>query len=297
MLLYFFCISIHRIIVYNIRKRKGDNNMNKKLGFIGCGNMGKAIAEGVLKSGLIKGEDMLICDHHPDRLTVLKDIYHAVFMNQKEVAKESDYLVIGVKPHMYAGVIQEIRDVVKQDVVIINIAAGQTIDNVQSMFQSDIAVARVMPNTPAQVQAGMSALCFSEQVSEEDQRNIYDIFASFGRCEVLKESLVSAAGSASGASPAFVYMFIEAMADGAVRLGLPRDKAYVFCSQAVLGAAKMVLESGMHPGALKDAVCSPGGSTIEGVAILEERGMRSAVMDALLACQNKSKQMQKDNEK
>ncbi|MEG2909946.1 MAG: pyrroline-5-carboxylate reductase [Erysipelotrichaceae bacterium] len=271
--------------------------MNKIIGFIGCGNMGKAIAEGILKSGIIKGSDMLICDHHPDKLSSLISTYQVEMAEQNEVARKSDILFLGVKPHRYQSVIEEIDKMVKKEVVIVDIAAGQSIANVQRLFNSDIKVARAMPNTPAQVQAGMSALCFSERVSEEERIFIYNLFASFGRCEIIDETIINSASSASGASPAFVYMFIEAMADGAVRLGMKRSTAYTFCAQAVLGAAKMVLESGEHPGALKDAVCSPGGSTIEGVAVLEERGMRSAVMDALLACEEKSKKMAEMNEK
>ncbi|MEG0290369.1 MAG: pyrroline-5-carboxylate reductase [Erysipelotrichaceae bacterium] len=271
--------------------------MNNIIGFIGCGNMGKAIAQGMLSAGIVEGKQVMICDHHPENLASMQARYHVELKEQAEVARASDILILAVKPHRYASVIDEIRDLVKKDVVIVDIAAGQSIANVQRLFKSDMKVARAMPNTPAQVQAGMSALCFSENVEQAQRSFIYDLFTSFGRCEIIDEKIINSASSASGASPAFVYMFIEAMADGAVRLGMKRSTAYIFCAQAVLGAAKMVLESGEHPGALKDAVCSPGGSTIEGVAVLEERGMRSAVMDALLACEEKSKKMAEANEK
>lgn len=269
--------------------------MNNKIGFIGCGNMGKAIAEGILKTGFIQGDHLFLCDHHEDRLIHLKDQYGVNIVDQKTLCTQCNIVLLGVKPHMYAGLIDQIADQLSDDVLIINIAAGQSTQNVQALFKKNVKVARVMPNTPSLVQEGMSALCFSDNVNKEEQKYLYDMFASLGRCEILSETLMAAAGSASGASPAFVYMFIEAMADGAVRLGFKRDQAYIFCAQAVLGAAKMVLETGEHPGALKDAVCSPGGSTIEGVAVLEERGMRSAVMDALLACNEKSNKMAEMN--
>lgn len=270
--------------------------MKKTIGFIGCGNMGRAIAEGILKAGAVSGENMYISDHHPDRLKTLEDTYHVHLTAQAETVAISDILVLGVKPHMYHDLIEEIRDQVKEDVIIVDIAAGQTIENVQHMFGREIKVARIMPNTPAAVMEGMTALCGSANMRIEEINMMKDLFSSFGRCEILSETMVSAAGTASGASPAFIYMLIEAMADGAVLLGMKREQAYTFCAQAVLGSARMVLESGLHPGALKDQVCSPGGSTIEGVAVLENSGFRSAIIEAMRAANAKSEAMKKHNE-
>lgn len=270
--------------------------MYKTIGFIGCGNMGKAIAEGILKAGAVPGENMYVSDHHPDRLKTLEETYHVLLCDQATTVKNSEILVLGVKPHMYHDLIEEIRDQVKEDVIIVDIAAGQTIENVQHMFGREIKVVRIMPNTPAAVMEGMTALCGSTNLSSDEITMMKELFSSFGRCEILSETIVSAAGTASGASPAFIYMLIEAMADGAVLLGMKREQAYTFCAQAVLGSARMVLESGMHPGALKDQVCSPGGSTIEGVAVLENSGFRSAIIEAMRAANQKSELMKKSNE-
>ena len=169
-----------------------------------------------------------------------------------------------------------------------SVAAGQSIALIESLFGKPVQVVRAMPNTPALVREGMTALCANNLVSEESFAWVQALFATCGRVEVIPESLMGAAGTVSGASPAWVYMLIEAMADGAVRDGMPRAQAYKFAAQAVQGAAKMVLESGLHPGELKDQVTSPGGTTIEAVRVLEERGFRGAVIDAMGACTAKN---------
>lgn len=177
--------------------------------------------------------------------------------------------------------------------LLVSIAAGKSIASIESLFGREIKLVRAMPNTPALVGEGMSALCANARVSEAELAEIRAVFNSFGVCEFVPESMMDTVVGVSGSSPAYVYLFIEAMADAAVADGMPRAQAYKFAAQSVLGSAKMVLETGSHPGALKDAVCSPGGTTIEAVAILEEEGMRHAVIRAQRACVQKSKDMGK----
>ena len=172
-----------------------------------------------------------------------------------------------------------------------DIAAGITILDVKKYFGKDLKVIKAMPNTPALVLQAMSAISFDDKVTEEDKACITSIFNSFGKCEVVEETMMDAVTSVSGSSPAYVFMFIEAMADAAVAQGLPRNKAYTFAAQAVLGSAQMVLETGMHPGALKDMVCSPGGTKIDAVCELERMGFRASVESAMRVCGEKSKKM------
>ena len=175
--------------------------------------------------------------------------------------------------------------------IIVDIAAGVTILDVKKYFDKDVKVIKAMPNTPALVLQAMSAISFDDLVTEEDKNCITSIFNSFGKCEVVDETMMDAVTSVSGSSPAYVFMFIEAMADAAVAQGLPRKQAYTFAAQAVLGSAQMVLETGMHPGALKDMVCSPDGTTIDAVCELERTGFRASVESAMRACGEKSKKM------
>jgi len=213
--------------------------------------------------------------------------------DNKEVASNSNILFLAVKPHLYSAVINEIREYVKEDCIVITIAAGQTIENVEKDFGRQVKLVRTMPNTPALVGEGMTALCPNKMVSKDEVEEVIKIFNSFGKAEIIEEKLIDAFITVSGSSPAYVFMFIEAMADGAVLQGMPRDKAYNMAAQAVFGAAKMVIETGKHPGELKDMVCSPGGTTIEAVAELEEKGFRAAVISAMKRCADKSKEMSK----
>ena len=176
--------------------------------------------------------------------------------------------------------------------VLCSMAAGLSIARIQEMAGGDYPVIRIMPNTPASVGAGMIQYCTSN-VTAEEEAEFLKLMAPAGRLDAVPESLIDAASCVSGCGPAWVYQFIEALADGGVACGLPRAKAQEYAAQMVLGSAKLVLESGQHPGALKDAVCSPGGSTIQGVRVLEEKGLRGAVMDAVIASYNKTKEMGK----
>lgn len=251
-----------------------------KIGFIGMGNMGQAIMKGLLK--VYSPEDILFSSAHKEKMEkVTKETGVPHADSNAACAGQVKYLVLAVKPQMMPGVFDEIKDVVTKDQVVISIAAGYSIQDFKDGLGEDTRVVRSMPNTPAMVSEGMTGVCYDDTLfDEEEKRTIDEFFSSFGKMERLPERLMDVVGCASGCTPAYVYMFIEALADGCVKHGLSRQSAYKMAAQAVLGSAKMVLETGMHPGELKDMVCSPGGTTIEGVAALEECGFRSAVIKA-----------------
>ena len=268
--------------------------MDRIVGFIGGGNMAKAIIGGVIQSGLVGKENIIASAKSQKTVDFLRDTYGIQSTTKNEdVAQTADILFLAVKPNMFATVIPEIRDCKKEGQVIVSIAAGQTIAAIEAAYGGEIKLVRAMPNTPALVGEAMSALCLNANVSEEEAAEVTSIFESFGKAEIVPESMMDAVIGVSGSSPAYVYMFIEAMADAAVADGMPREKAYKFAAQSVLGSAKMVLETGKHPGELKDAVCSPGGTTIEAVAKLEETGFRQAVISSQRACVEKSREMSK----
>lgn len=267
--------------------------MEMTIGMIGVGNMGKAIIEGVLNKKLVGCEQVYLSDLQAEKTKPLQDTYGCQVASNEVVAKMADVLILAIKPHQYEAVIDQIKEVVKEHVIIVDIAASITIQNIHDFFGRDIKTARVMPNTPALISEGMSGIAFDEFMEKEDRQKVIQIFESVGQIGIVNENQIDAVASVSGASPAYVYMFIEALADGAVMLGLSREEAYRFASQAVVGAAKMVQQTGQHPGMLKDAVCSPGGTTIEAVAKLEEKGFRSAVIEAMRANDHKAKKMKK----
>ncbi|TCO74826.1 pyrroline-5-carboxylate reductase [Marinisporobacter balticus] len=268
--------------------------MKKIIGFIGAGNMGQAMVGGIVKSKLLQPQQVMMADRSEERLKVVSKEYGIkVNTDNKEVAKNADVLILSVKPNIYAPVIEEIKDIVKEDVIIITIAAGKDISGTEKGFGRKLKVVRAMPNTPALVGEGMTSISPNEKLSNEEIDEVVKILKSFGKVEIVNEKLMNAVTSVSGSSPAYVFMFIEAMADGAVLDGIPRDQAYRMAAQAVLGSAKMVLDTGMHPGALKDMVCSPSGTTIEAVTTLEKTGFRAAVISAMKSCTNKSIEMSK----
>lgn len=261
-----------------------------KIGFIGCGNMGSAMMQGILNAGKCKADEIMVSAKTEATLQAKKDAFGVqVSRDNREVAAFAEVLFLAVKPQFYEEVIAEIKDSVTEKQLIVSIAPGKTLAWFQEKFGKDLKVIRTMPNTPAMVGEGMTGICANENVTEEELARICDICDSFGKSEVVSEHLMDVVTSVSGSSPAYVFLFIEAMADAAVADGMPRAKAYKFAAQAVLGSAKMVLDTGMHPGVLKDMVCSPGGTTIEAVRVLEEKGMRSAVIEAMKACTKKSK--------
>lgn len=263
-----------------------------KIGFIGLGNMAKAMIGGMLQKDMVKAGDILGSARTKATVEKMQKEYGICGMgNNAEVAKAADVLVLAVKPQFFPEVIEEIRGEIKEETLIISIAAGKTLQWIEEAFDRKIKLVRCMPNTPALVGEGCTGVCVNPHVSEEETEYSLKLMESFGKAYLVPERLMDAVGAVSGSSPAYVFMFIEAMADGAVAAGMPRTQAYEFAAQAVYGSAKLVLETGRHPGDLKDMVCSPGGTTIQGLRVLEEKGMRGAVMDALLACVEKSQKL------
>lgn len=261
-----------------------------KIGFIGCGNMATAMIKGIIGNSIATKDDIMGADLSQASIDKISaDVGIAVTTDNKKVAGEVDVLVLSVKPQFYETVIHEIRDIVTEKQLIITIAPGKTLAWLGEQFGKKVKIVRTMPNTPALVGEGITAACYNENVTQEELETVIGLLRGFGKCEVVPENLMDVVTSVSGSSPAYVFLFIEAMADGAVADGMPRAQAYEFAAQAVLGSAKMVLETGKHPGELKDMVCSPGGTTIEAVRVLEEKGMRSAVFEAVKACTRKSR--------
>lgn len=259
-----------------------------KFGFIGMGNMGYAMLSGA--NSVYKKEELAFSCLRMERKSEVKEKTGVSFCeDNKELVKSSEYVVLAVKPQVYPQVLEEIRDSVRDQQIVISIAPGITTTSVKESLGGRVRVVRAMPNTPALVKEGMSGICFSEdEYTDEEKQTVTDFFNSFGKCQVVPEKIMDAVVCASGSSPAYVYLFIEALADSAVKYGIPRAQAYTFAAQTVLGSAKMVLETGMHPGVLKDQVCSPGGTTIAAVAALEEEGFRNAVLKAGDACYEKT---------
>lgn len=261
-----------------------------KIGFIGCGNMATSIIKGIIRKQIIDAENIIASAKTKATLDrVQKELGVKVSTDNLEVTENSDILVLAVKPQYYPEVIAQIKDVVRKEQIVISIAPGKTLDWLQEQFGGSVRLVRTMPNTPSLVGEGMTGACRNEYVTDEDYATVLQILGSFGEVETIPENLMDVCVSVSGSSPAYIYILIEAMADGAVADGMPRAQAYKFAAQSVLGSAKMVLETGKHPGELKDQVCSPGGTTIEAVRVLEEKGFRSSVIEAMKACVRKAR--------
>jgi len=268
--------------------------MNKKIGFIGCGNMGGALAIACAKS--IGGDRVLLSDLSEKTLRIACERSGGTPMPTDQLVKEADILVLAVKPQVYAAVIGQIAPLFCRRAskpLIISIAAGVTVARVRAMgVGEDCPIIRIMPNTPASVGEGM-ILYTCDRTERQDEEDFLSAFAAAGRLCPLPEDKIDAASALSGCGPAFVCLFAEAMADGAVACGLPRAQANLFAAQTLLGTAKLMIEAESHPGVLKDAVCSPGGTTIQGVRRLEEGGMRGTVMDAVIAAYEKTLALKK----
>lgn len=263
-----------------------------KIGLIGLGNMATAMIGGMVAKKIVDSKDILGSSKSKESVEKMVKAFGITGKTDNhEVAKESDILFLSVKPQMYPFIIEEIKNDIKNDAVIVSIAPGKTIEWLKQLFGKDVKIVRCMPNTPALVGEGCTGVCHGENVTAEEFLQVMNILNSFGKGIEVAEHLMDAVVGVSGSSPAYVFMFIEAMADAAVADGMPRKQAYEFAAQAVYGSAKMVLETGKHPGELKDMVCSPGGTTIEAVNVLEKKGFRSAVMEAQRACVAKSKGM------
>lgn len=268
--------------------------MDKKISFIGCGNMGQAILKGLLNSGQVKAENVWVYTPSPGKV---QQLCASLGVNQAQSAQEAaqagDIVIGAVKPGIMLRVMSEIASNLNKDSLVVSVAAGITLSQLATVLGHDRKIIRAMSNTPALIGAGMTSLTPNALVDADDLHEIVEMFRSFGCAEVVDESLIHAVVGISGSAPAYIFMLIEAMADAGVLGGMPRDQAYRFVAQAVAGSAQMVQQTNMHPAALKDMVCSPAGTTIEAVKVLEEKGLRAAVVSAIAACMARSEQLSK----
>lgn len=270
--------------------------MNKKISFIGTGNMGGAIIKAACKA--LDPSLITITDYHPEKARQLAgELGCNACSSNEEAVLFADYIFLCVKPQVIGSVLQEISAALNtDDKTLVSIAAGITIDSIRDSLkdaQGRIPIIRIMPNTPVSIGKGMLALAAPEDVSAEKIKEIQTVLQWAGRLEQLPETLMDQFTAIGGCAPAFVYLFIEALADGGVMTGLSRSQALTYAAQTVLGSAAMILETQQHPGVLKDNVCSPGGSTIAGVAALEAHGFRSAAIEAVLAAYRKNQDLGK----
>lgn len=274
-----------RCIIATI-KAKGGTHM--KYGFIGCGNMGGALARALAKTT----KDIIISDPSTwaEELAAQLDCEYGC----NDQAAQCDRVFLAVKPNILESVLSGIRPILKtHKPLLISMAAGVSIESIEAFAGTELPVIRIMPNTPAAVGKGMITYCCNDLVDEDTVEDFLGDMCMAGYFDRLDEKLMEAATAVAGCGPAYLYMMIEAMADGAVACGLPRAKAQLYAAMTVSGAAEMVLKSGQHPGALKDAVCSPGGSTIAGVQTLEQHGFRGAVTDCIVDAYEKTKALGK----
>ncbi|MCL2857956.1 MAG: pyrroline-5-carboxylate reductase [Oscillospiraceae bacterium] len=256
--------------------------------------MASAIIGGALGSGFLTAESIAVSDANPQTTAALTQKFGvAALGDNRDVAARSWLIVLAVKPQFYGEVIEQVKDEAMDggQKIVMTLAPGWTLDRTQAAFGGPLKVVRTMPNTPALVGQGVTGFCISENMTPGEAQWVTSLLESFGRAELLPERLMDTFVGLCGSSPAFVFMMIEALADAAVHQGFPRAQAYPLAAQAVLGSAQMVLELGQHPAQLKDMVCSPGGSTIEGVRVLEEKGMRSAFFEAALRTIAKAKEL------
>jgi len=256
--------------------------MIKNIGFIGGGNMGEAIVKGLLKVNVVKANQVYVCDIRKERLAYLRETYH--IQTTEEISNllgNVQIIVIAVKPQDVGSVLEEIKDKITPQQLLISIAAGIRTQYIESFLPEEIPVIRVMPNTPALVLAGMSALTPGQFATDEHLKVAETLFKAIGETVIVPEKLMDAVTGLSGSGPAYVAVMIEAMADGGVKMGLPRPVALKLAAQTVLGTAKLLLETGIHPGQLKDMVSSPGGTTIAGLHIMEVGGVRGIIMEAI----------------
>ena len=260
-----------------------------KYGFIGCGNMGGAIAKALRR----QTSSIMVADPAP-AAKVLAEGLDAVYTDNETLAASCDRNFLAVKPHLMKGLLAPLQSILaEKKPLLITMAAGLQLDTIREFVGCDLPIIRIMPNTPVALGKGMITYCRNALVTDDMLASWLSDMCDCGRLDELEERLIDAASALSGAGPAYMYVFLEALADGAVACGIPRAKAYEYAAMTMSGAAEMVLSTGQHPGALKDAVCSPGGSTIVGIRALEDHGFRGAVMDCVIKSFEKNKELGK----
>ena len=267
--------------------------MYRNVGFIGCGNMGGALARAVAGSG--HAQHIYLANRSSEKVEKLAAELKCDTAGNTELAGICDLIFLGVKPQVMPALLKEIAPVLmtrKDRFVLVTMAAGLTMEQIRGMAGDDYPVIRIMPNTPVAIGAGMVQMC-SEGVTEAEQKDFCTLLSGAGLIDTLPESLIDAASAVSGCGTAYMCLFMEALADGGVACGLPRDKALRYAAQTMLGMGRLCLESGEHPGVMKDRVCSPGGTTIQGVRALEQGGVRGACIEAVIAAFEKALELKK----
>lgn len=273
-------------------------DVDLKIGFIGAGRMAQALSKGFSNSGLVKVGNMMCSDVNQQMLdSIAESVGIGTTTDNLEVVKSSDVIVLAVKPHLVSTVLKDVAKLIHMNHLIVSIAAGITIQQMEKVLPPGTRLIRVMPNTPALVQCGASIFSCGSNTCAEDEILIQQLFSSIGFCAQLPEKYLAAVTGLSGSGPAYGFMAVEALADGGVKMGLPRDVAQKLAAQTLMGAAKMVLDTGKHPGELKDAVCSPGGTTIAAVHHLETHGFRAALIGAVEAASKRSQEMAEDEDR
>jgi pyrroline-5-carboxylate reductase len=267
--------------------------LEKKIGIIGVGNMGTALLKGWLETGLADPGRLYIFDTAPERLEIVREQYRVqATQDSQELMDLAEVVILATKPHVFPTLLEQIKSQLRQEHLVISIAAGIPL-SLLADYLPNARIIRVMPNTPTMVQVGMAALAPGRQTTAEDLQLALTLFNAVGRAVVVEERLLDAVTGLSGSGPAYVFIFLEALADGGVKMGLPRDVALVLAGQMVLGAAQLLLQSEEHPGSLKDAVTSPGGTTIAGLHVLEQGGFRGLVMSAVEAATKRAQELGK----
>lgn len=262
-----------------------------RYGFIGAGAMAEAIVSGMIQTGLCTGNDIVMSNRSAEKLNRLKETYGvATTLDNNLVAQQAEYVILAVKPQQFSHVCEMLQVKPGNKQVVVSIMAGLPISQIKAEL-NDCAVFRVMPNTPAKIGWGMTGIASERSVTDEQCQTVQRVFASVGKTVLVDESYMDALGAVSGCGPAYMYQIIEALADGAVLTGLPRTMAYELIAQTMAGAAMMVMESGEHPGVLKDQVTSPGGTTIRGLQAMEANGVRNAMIEAVQAAYIRSKEL------
>ena len=261
-----------------------------KIGFIGSGNMGSALASAAARAS---GTEVMIYDKDAEKAKAVAEALGASYASLEKIAAECDFVFLGVKPNIICSVADGLKDKLSEKAVVVSMAAGVKIAKIASHLKLGTPIIRIMPNTAVEVGEGMILYATNEKVSEQIQNDFAELLKYAGKLDKINEGLIDAASAVSGCGPAFVYMFINALADGGVEKGIPRDKALMYAEQTVLGAASLAIATGEHPEKLKDDVCSPGGTTIAGVHALEKGKMRASVMDAVKESYQKTLKIKK----
>ncbi|WP_425061063.1 Pyrroline-5-carboxylate reductase [Sporomusa carbonis] len=266
---------------------------DKQIGFIGGGAMAESLIRGIINAGLVAPAQIAVSDISVDRLDYLRGVFTvSTNTDSQEIARQSDILFLTVKPQVIGGVIDSIAPVVSKTTVVVSVAAGVTIATFQGKMPG-VPIIRVMPNTPVAVGEGMSAMALGKYATSSVSEPVAQVFASVGKVVTVGEDAMDAVTGLSGSGPAYAFVLIDALTDAGVRVGFSRQTAVLLAAQTLLGAAKMVLETGEHPAKLRDMVTSPGGTAITGVHVLEQNGVRAALIDAVVAATNRSREMGK----